>query len=175
MDTKKEFKYFTIANHEAEEKYLSNMHRNGWKFKKVTGLGVYHFEKCECENVVYQLDYNQQGIKNKDEYVRMFADCGWEYIQEYAGFSYFRKNASEMNGDERIFNDEESKTAMIGRVFAGRILPLLTIFSACLVPQFVINLTNGRYVISAVLGAIIAIYLVVFALCAIFYLRKKLK
>lgn len=58
---KKEMKWFTIMEHEKEQEYLQEMHRHGWKFLLVTGLGVYHFEECEPEDVVYQLDYNQAG------------------------------------------------------------------------------------------------------------------
>ena len=44
MKTKKEFRYFTIFNHEKEEEYLRKQHQHGWKFIRVTGLGMYHFE-----------------------------------------------------------------------------------------------------------------------------------
>lgn len=47
--------------------------------------------KCTPEDVVYQLDYNEEGLTHKDEYVQMFRDCGWEYIQDFGGYSYFRK------------------------------------------------------------------------------------
>ena len=68
MKTKKEFKYFTIFRYEEEQEYLSDMHRHGWKFTKISGIGTYHFEECEPEEVVYQLDYNQEGRKQKEEY-----------------------------------------------------------------------------------------------------------
>lgn len=45
--------------------------------------------------MVYQLDYNKEGLEHKDEYLKMFDDCGWEYLQEYAGYSYFRKAVAE--------------------------------------------------------------------------------
>ena len=32
---KKEWKWFSVFNHEKEQEYLSEQHRNGWKFKKV--------------------------------------------------------------------------------------------------------------------------------------------
>ena len=95
MKMKREFRYFTIFNHEDEQDYLREMHKHGWKFVKVTGLGRYHFEECQPEEVVYQLDYNQEGSAHKDEYIQMFEDCGWEYIQEFAGYSYFRKAVGE--------------------------------------------------------------------------------
>lgn len=173
MSCKKEWKYFSIFNHEKEEQYLRDQHKLGWKFVKVTGFGIYHFEKCQPQDVVYQLDYNKEGLKNKPEYVQMFADCGWEYIQTYAEYSYFRKPAVDMYGDEQIFSDESSRIAMMERVYKGRLIPLLVVFSGCLLPQFIINLTSGRYVVAAIIGCILAMYCVMFGYCAVSYYRKK--
>ena len=83
---KKEFRWFNIMEYEKEEKYLSKRHQEGWKFKRVTFPGIYTFERCEPEKVIYQLDYNKEGIKHQMEYVRMFEDCGWEYLTEFAGY-----------------------------------------------------------------------------------------
>ena len=112
MDKKKERKFFTIMEFEKEQEYLQKMHKEGWKLVKVTGLGLYHFEKCEPENVIYQLDYNEDGIKHKDEYIQMFKDCGWDHIINYLGFSYFRKLVSNLNESEEIFCDHNSKFEM---------------------------------------------------------------
>ena len=174
MKTKKEFKYFSIFNHEGEQEYLSKMHGEGWRFVKVTGFGVYHFEECEPMEVSYQLDYNQEGIAHKSEYVQMFADCGWEYIQDYAGYSYFRKPTSEMSGDEEIFCDDESRLAMMERVYKGRLLPLVVLFSACLVPQFILSVCSYKsYGLSALFGGIIVFYLTIFAAFGIKYSKFK--
>ena len=173
MKTKKEWKYFSIFNHEKEQEYLREMHKHGWKFLNVTGLGTYHFVETEPEDVIYQLDYNQEGSKEKDEYVQMYADCGWEYIQEFAGYSYFRKAGKDMEADEEIFCDEDSKLAMMERVYKARLIPLLIIFSACLMPQFVINMTQGRYFLATLMGGILAVYVIFFVYCAIQYNRKK--
>lgn len=170
---KKQFKWFSIFEYEKEEKYLREMHKSGWKFIKVTGFGTYHFEKCTPEDVVYQLDYNQEGIKNKDEYLQMFSDCGWEHLQEYAGYSYFRKPASEMTGDEGIFCDEESKLRMMERVLKGRMTPLLVIFLCCLLPQCFLHISLGHYGVAALLGSIMGIYLIVFLICARAYFNLK--
>lgn len=53
MEVRKEHKYFTIVEHEKEQEYLREKQKAGWKFVKVTGLGTYHFEKCEPEDVIY--------------------------------------------------------------------------------------------------------------------------
>ena len=173
MKTKKEFRYFSIFNHEKEQEYLRDQHRHGWKFQKVTGLGMYHFAECEPEDVVYQLDYNPEGSAHREEYQKMFADCGWEYIQEYAGYSYFRKPVEATGKTEEIFCDDSDRLAMLERVYKGRLLPLLVVFSACILPQFVLNLMNGRPVLAGVMGAILGVYVVMFAYCAIHYYRKK--
>ena len=173
MKTKKEFRYFSIFNHEKEQVYLQEQHRHGWKFWKVTGLGMYHFVECEPEEVVYQLDYNPEGSAHREEYQKMFADCGWEYIQEYAGYSYFRKPVEVGGEAEAIFCDESDRLAMLERVYKGRLLPVLVVFSACILPQFVLSLMNGRPVFAGIMGAILGLYATMFAYCAIHYYRKK--
>ena len=175
MKEKKEFKYFTIFNHEKEEEYLRSQHKAGWKFVKVTGIGMYHFVECEPEDVVYQLDYNQEGSANKEEYAKLFSDCAWEYIIEFAGYSYFRKPVAEMQGEEEIFCDESSRLAMMERVYKGRLIPLLVIFFACLLPQFIINLSNGRYALAVFMGSILFVYVALFSYCAVHYYRYKNK
>ena len=101
---KTEMKFFPIPQWKKEERYLREQHRKGWRFVKVNGLCLYHFEKCEAEDVIYQLDYNPDAITQKSEYVQMFQDCGWEFLQNFMGYSYFRKAAREMDGrDEEIF------------------------------------------------------------------------
>ena len=175
MKTKKEWKYFSIFNHEKEQDYLREQHKHGWKLVKVTGIGTYHFEECQAEDVVYQLDFNQEALQNKAEYLAMFSDCGWEYIQEFAGYSYFRKAAADMDTEEEIFCDEESRLAMLECVYKSRMIPLFVIFSACIVPQFILQMVNGRYFLAAFMGGILLIYVALFSYCGIHYFRKKNK
>jgi hypothetical protein len=174
METKKEFKYFTIFQYEQEQEYLSRRYQEGWKYVKITGLGIYHFERCQPEKVIYQLDYNQEGLANKEEYVRMFADCGWEYLMTFAGYSYFRKPAAEMNGEEEIFCDDQSKLEMMERVLKGRMTPLLILFCTVLLPQCVMNFTiYHNYVLAVMYALILAVYVIVFIACGKKYRQLK--
>ncbi|MBQ4524201.1 MAG: DUF2812 domain-containing protein [Lachnospiraceae bacterium] len=131
---KMELKFFTVPEWKKEQEYLRKQHKKGWKFTKVNFV-CYHFEKCEPEDVVYQTDYNPEGRAHKEEYVQMFRDCGWEYLQDSFGFSYFRKSASETNPNEEIFCDDASRIEMMKRVFKGRMIPLLSIFFLIILPQ----------------------------------------
>lgn len=136
-NTKRELRFFSVPEWKKEELFLREQHKNGWKFVKVSGFGVYHFEKCTPEDTIYQLDYNQDGVAHKEEYIKMFSDCGWEYLQDYFGYSYFRKAASAMDGAEEIFCDDASRLDMINRVFKGRMIPLLAIFFLIIIPQII--------------------------------------
>lgn len=172
---KKEFKKFTIMEHEKEQKYLREMHKHGWKFILVTGIGTYHFEECEPEDVVYQLDYNKDGLSHKDEYVQMFADCGWEYLQDFYGYSYFRKPAVQMKEDEGIFCDDSSRLEMMQRVFKGRLIPLLVAFCLIIIPQLFMQISNGEIALACVFAVLLLVYLGIFIAFAKKYAEFKKK
>lgn len=179
MVTKKEFKLFNIVQYEEEAAYLRSMHRQGWRLVRVTFPGNYYFEQCTPEDVVYQLDYNQEGIEHKAEYTQMFADCGWEYLFDFFGYSYFRKPAAEMNGEETIFCDDESRMAMLRRIFKGRLLPLLVVFFCTLLPQaFRLGAdlrTPMEVGLLVFFCAMLGVYLGVFGWFGVMYLRMKEK
>lgn len=164
-EKKTELHFFTIVEYEKEQEYLRKMHQKGWKFVDVTFLGFYHFVACEPEDVVYQLDYNQEGIAHKEEYVKMFNDCGWEYLLDYAGYSYFRKPASELKEEEGIFCDDSSRLDMMKRVFRGKMLPLVGIFFCTIVPQLFAQFSRNGFS-----NPLFIIFLVSFVLYAILFL-----
>lgn len=140
-NTKTEIRFFSVPQWKKEEDYLREQHKNGWEFVRVNGFCLYHFQKCEPKDVVYQLDYNPDSMSQKSEYIQLFADCGWEYLQNYVGYSYFRKAASEMDGtQEEIFCDDASRLDMMKRVFAGRMIPLLIIFFLVIIPQIIMQI-----------------------------------
>lgn len=173
-DTKTELRFFSVPDWEKEQDYLREQHRQGWRFARLNALGLYHFERCEPEDVVYQLDYNPEGLEHKTEYVRMFNDCGWEYLQDYAGYSYFRKPAAEMNGDEEIFCDEQSRDDMIMRVFRGRIIPLICLFCLVLLPGM-LWLNRLGSPLEYVYIALTVLYVYVLLKCAVSFHRFRNK
>ena len=163
------YRFFTIFQYKQEEEYLRQQHNNGWRFTKLNALICYRFEKCEPQDVVYQLDYNPDGIAHKAEYVQMFRDCGWEYLQDYVGYSYFRKPTSEMNGDEEIFSDDSSRDDLMKQVINRRVrfLPLIAIFLCIIIPQiFFQSQFGGLYgkIFTGVFMALGILYLIIFLL-----------
>ena len=71
-----------------------------------------------------------------------------------------------MQGEEAIFCDEQSRYDMMTRVYKGRMIPLLVIFCALLVPQFILNLAvHHNYGIAVMYGAFLGLYVTVFVTC----------
>ena len=173
MDTKKAFRVFTLFEYEKEQEYLREMHRSGWKFVRVSGFGIYHFEKCTPEDMIYQIDYNQDGIAHKDEYVKMFGDCGWEYLQDYVGYSYFRKPASEAAGTEEIFCDSDSRFQMLERVCKGRMLPMLLLFFCVFCMLLMTRKFRGSNILALVFVVLFCLYSPILAMFALQYWKLK--
>ena len=135
MEKKIVNRIFTIADYEREALYLRKMHAEGWKLKEVSYSNLvvavkYTFEKCQPEQVSYQLDFYPMKKSERASYLQLFKDCGWEHITDFNGFSYFRKLHSGIESDAEfeIYNDASGKLAVVKRILIIRMIPILLIF-----------------------------------------------
>ena len=149
MEKKIVYRIFTIADYEREALYFREMHAEGWKLRKVSYSILlfavkYTFEKCQSEQVSYQLDFYPMEKSERASYLQLFKDCGWEHITDFNSFSYFRKAHSEIesNAEFEIYNDAAGKLAMVKRILARRMFPILLLFLA-LLPVFSKFVTGG--------------------------------
>ena len=149
MEKKIVYRLVTIADYEREAVFLGEMHSKGWKLRKVSysillATVKYIFEKCQPEQVSYQLDFYPMKKSERASYLQLFKDCGWEHITDFNGFSYFRKAHSEIESDTEfeIYNDATGKLAMVKRILIMRMLPILLLFLA-LIPVFSKFLSGG--------------------------------
>ena len=135
MEKKIVYRIFTIADYEREALYFREMHAKGWKLRKVSYSILlfavkYTFEKCQPEQVSYQLDFYPMEKSERASYLQLFKDCGWEHITDFNGFSYFRKLHSGIESDAEfeIYNDASGKLAVVKRILIIRMIPILLIF-----------------------------------------------
>ena len=149
MEKKIVYRIFTIADYEREALYFREMHAKGWKLRKVSYSILlfavkYTFEKCQPEQVSYQLDFYPMEKSERASYLQLFKDCGWEHITDFNGFSYFRKLHSGIESDAEfeIYNDAAGKLAMVKRILTRRMFPILLLFLA-LLPVFSKFVTGG--------------------------------
>lgn len=149
MEKKIVYRIFTIADYEREALYFREMHAQGWKLKEVSYSNLvvavkYTFEKCQPEQVVYQLDFYPMKKSERVSYLQLFKDCGWEHITDFNGFSYFRKLYSGIESDAEfeIYNDAAGKLAVVKRILTIRMLPIFLLFLALLL--VLSKLLSGR-------------------------------
>lgn len=117
METRKirKFKFFMVWQDDREEAWLSEMARSGLHLKSYNGFGVYTFEPGEPRNDIYRLDYLTVQGEERQHYLQLFKDAGWEHIQAVGGWQYFRKSPG-VDGPNEIFTDNASKILKYSRL-----------------------------------------------------------
>ena len=175
-ETMTKWKFFTLCDYEKEEAFLTRMHQQGWKLVSF-GIGCYTFERCEPAQYAYRIDFAAE-YTNKEEYLQMFRDYGWEYLGELNDFTYFRQNADNLTEAEtEIFSDNESRFQMMSKVLRWKMLPILVIFFLCMCP-IILRVFSGEIHSLSVCGAygfLVLLYLILFLYNFIGFSRLKNK
>jgi len=114
MTTIRQFRWFWAWDDEKEEDWLEQMAQQGYHFQSVSLPGFYTFEQGEPRSDIYRLDYFTNP-KDRENYLQIFSDSGWEYMGEMNGWQYFRKQKSDSTANE-IYSDPESKAQKYKRL-----------------------------------------------------------
>ena len=70
-ETKTCFRSYTAWQYQEEVDWMNKMAAEGWALERTNGF-VHHFSRCEPEDVVYQLDYNPEGLADRE-----IGSAGW--------------------------------------------------------------------------------------------------
>lgn len=168
-DTVTKIRVFTIADFKEEEVWLREMAREGLHFLRMIVPCFYIFERGEPEDVIYRLDYtnNSEG----GDYARMLTEFGWENCGRCMGWIYWRRSADalESEAEGELFSDDQSRLDMVKNVIRTRMLPLLTIFFCCVLPNLV-KAIDGQFDGASgfflwFFGIMFALYLYLFIHC----------
>lgn len=157
-------KWFWAWQDEKEEAWLSEMAREGLHLEAVS-LGRYKFRKGAPADYVYRLDYQSLRSKDKESYLQLFEDTGWEHVGDMSGWMYFRIKASEGESPE-IFSDTESKMGKYQRVMIYLVifLPIMMILRPT---------TAGRYgPFSVVVEALFAVLFLLYSFAMVMLFRR---
>jgi len=121
-------KWFWAWQDEKEEAWLAEMAAQGLHLETVSLPGTYQFKKGEPANFIYRLDYQSLKTKDKDSYLQLFADAGWENVGEMGGWIYFRYKTNNGEAPE-IYSDLDSKIGKYQRVmtYLAIFLPLMIV------------------------------------------------
>ena len=181
MEKKIVYRIFTIADYEREALYFREMHAKGWKLRKVSYSILlfavkYTFEKCQPEQVSYQLDFYPMEKSERASYLQLFKDCGWEHITDFNSFSYFRKAHSEIesNAEFEIYNDVAGKLAMVNRILRLRLVPVLLLLAIHIPFPFILLDRSDTFDLWKFLAVGLDIFLSLIILLIVSYIGWKL-
>ena len=181
MEKKIVYRIFTIADYEREALYFREMHAKGWKLRKVSYsillfVVKYTFEKCQPEQVSYQLDFYPMEKSERTSYLQLFKDCGWEHITDFNSFSYFRKAHSEIESvaEFEIYNDTTNKLDMVNRILRLRLVPSLLLLAIHIPFLFILLDRSNTFALWKFLVVGLDIFLSLILLLMIVYISWKL-
>lgn len=147
MKTVYRFCFYTFLQHEKQTEYLSNLHKKGLKLICYIFPFFYIFQECTPEDVIYQIDFNEVDTSSKEEYIKLFEDSCWEYIQTSFNFSFFRKSLSTMEGEEHIFNDDQSIKDMKLRFKTSKTFKKLMLYIVTFILFGIIIITSQPWLV----------------------------
>ena len=181
MEKKIVYRIFTIADYEREDLYFREMHAKGWKLRKVSYSILlfavkYTFEKCQPEQVSYQLDFYPMEKSERSSYLQLFKDCGWEHITNFNSFSYFRKPYSQIESDAEfeIYNDAANKLDMVNRILRLRLVPSLLLLTIHISFLFILLDRSKTFDLWKFLAVGLDIFLSLILLLIVSYIGWKL-
>ncbi len=168
-------RHLNISDFEEEQDFLTSLHSGGWRLISIKG-NKYTFERCEKGVISYQIDFNPNE-RQRDEYIQLFIDFGWQFITEKSGRFYFSKPTSLCNENEsKLFNNKETKAIMCRKIVKRKLLQLIPLsvvmvlvslligillFSFQLAPLFLTSFISGL-LLSGLMLALYSSYLISF-------------
>ena len=100
MNSRVEFRIFTIVDLDKEEEYLHEMHLKGWRYR-TSRFGLFYFDQCQPDDVIYRI-YDSRFLKKYKHELQDFRNRGWELME--TGFcSILRKPAFDMLSEDQVY------------------------------------------------------------------------
>ena len=104
MNSKLQFRMFTIVDLDKKEEYLHEMHLKGWKYR-TSRFGLFYFDQCQPDDVIYRI-YDSRFLKKYKHELQDFRNSGWEWIE--TGFcSILRKPASDLLTEDQVYMSKD--------------------------------------------------------------------
>lgn len=102
----KRLKFFLAWQEQKERQWLEEMAQNGWLLSTAAPF-LYTFEEGEPGAYTYQFDFNPLKKSERQEYLQLYQDDGWEKAAEVGSWFYFRKKG-DSRGSREIYTDPVS-------------------------------------------------------------------
>ena len=162
MNSKVQFRIFTIVDLDKEEEYLHEMHLKGWRYR-TSRFGLFYFDQCQPDDVIYCI-YDSRFLKKYKHELQDFRNSGWELIE--TGFcSILRKPTSDILSEEKVYMRNDLRW----EVMRSRLRSCIAAFSGGLV----VCMSLFREELSQPFFVIFALYVFMISYLILGYLRLK--
>lgn len=132
MNSRVEFRIFTIVDLDKEEEYLHEMHLKGWRYK-TSLFGLFYFDQCQPDNVIYCI-YDSRFLKKYKHELQDFRDRGWELIGA-GSCSILCKSASDILSEDQVYMSKslgwevmQSRLRSCTATFLGGLVVCMSLF-----------------------------------------------
>ncbi|CGG44634.1 DUF2812 domain-containing protein [Streptococcus pneumoniae] len=100
MNSRVEFRIFTIVDLDKKEEYLHEMHLKGWRYR-TSRFGLFYFDQGQPDDVIYRI-YDSRFLKKYKHELQDFRDRGWELIGA-GSCSILRKSSSDLLPEDQVY------------------------------------------------------------------------
>ena len=152
MNSRVEFRIFTIVDLDKEEEYLHEMHLKGWRYR-TSRFGLFYFDQCQPDDVIYRI-YDSRFLKKHKHELQDFRNSGWELIER--GYcSILRKPASDILSEDQVYMSNnirlevmQSRFRSCTATFLGGLVVCMSVFKEELSMSFFIIFLLYAFMIS---------------------------
>ena len=163
MNSKVQFRMFTIFDLDKVEDYLHEMHLQGWKFKS-NRFGFFYFEPCRPDDVIYRV-WNTSHLRKNEVDLQSIKDREWEFV-ENCSYTVFRKAIGDIVSNDQSFIDNRLRWEAVKSGLCSCVISISGGLVVCM-SLFRENLSRSFFIIF-VLYALMISYLIYS-----FYILKK--
>ena len=104
MNSKLQFRIFTIVDLDKKEEYLHEMHLKGWRYR-TSRFSFFYFDQCQPDDIIYRI-YDSRFLKKYKYELQDFRNRGWEWIE--TGFcSILRKSSSDLLTEDQVYMSKD--------------------------------------------------------------------
>ena len=142
MNSKVQFRIFTIVDLDKEEDYLHKMHLKGWRYR-TSRLGFFYFDQCQPDDVIYHI-YDTRHLKKYKHELQNFRNRGWELI-ESGSCLILRKSSSDILPEDQVYMSKDlrwevmrSRLRSCTAAFSGGLVVCMSLFREDLSMSFFI-------------------------------------
>ncbi|KXT80546.1 hypothetical protein SORDD15_01299 [Streptococcus oralis] len=152
MNSKVQFRIFTIVDLDKEEEYLYEMHLKGWRYR-TSRFGFFYFDQCQPDDVIYRI-YDSRFLKKYQHELQDFQNSGWELI-ERGSCSILRKPTSDILSADQVYMSKglgweamRSRLRSCTAAFSAGLVVCMSLFREDLYQSFFIIFVLYAFLIS---------------------------